>query len=153
MLVGWNETEQYLVSHRWELHSRFLNLVELHLEDTLRDWEQAIEQQAQQIYGEYARDEFKEFHSDEYHERLEFRGILMNSVFSASFALFENQLMRICRNAQRHCGNPFSVKASVLLPLQTCQDIPSDAHGLGERWTAALEPRWTQGRRPRTVAV
>ena len=84
--------------------------MELHLEDTLRDGEQPIEQQAQQIDDEDARDEFKEFHSDEYHERLEFRGILMNSVFSAPFALFENQLMRICRIAQRHCGNPFSVK-------------------------------------------
>ncbi len=110
MLIGWDEGERFLISHRWELHSRFLDLVEPHLEDTLRDWEQTIEQQAQQIDDEDARDEFYEFHSDEYHERLEFRGILMNSFFSASFALFENQLMRICRSAQRKCGSPFSVR-------------------------------------------
>ena len=110
MLIGWDEAEWFLMSHRWELHSRFLDLVEPHLENTLRDWEQAIEQQAQQIDDEEARDEFYEFHSDEYHERLEFRGILMNSFFSASFALFENQLIRICRSAQRNGGSPFSVK-------------------------------------------
>ena len=34
----------------------------------------------------------------------------MNSFFSASFALFESQLMRICRSAQRNCGSPFSEK-------------------------------------------
>ena len=34
----------------------------------------------------------------------------MNSFFLASFALFENQLMRICRRAQRNCGNSSSVK-------------------------------------------
>ena len=49
-------------------------------------------------------------HSDEYHERMEFRAILMNSFFSASFALFENQLLRICRSAQRNSGSPFSVR-------------------------------------------
>ena len=37
MLVGWNEAERFLMSHRWELHSRFLDLVDWHLEDTLRD--------------------------------------------------------------------------------------------------------------------
>ena len=42
MLIGWDEGERFLISHRWELHSRFLDLVELHLENTLRDWEQAI---------------------------------------------------------------------------------------------------------------
>ena len=68
MLIGWDEGERFLISHRWELHSRFLDLVEPHLEDTLRDWEQTIEQQGQQIDDEDARDEFYEFHSDEYHE-------------------------------------------------------------------------------------
>ena len=34
----------------------------------------------------------------------------MNSFFSASFALFENQLLRICQSAQRNCGSPFSVR-------------------------------------------
>ena len=110
MLIGWNEIERSLISHRWELQGRFLDLVEPHLDNTLRDWEQAIERQAQQIDDEDVRDEFYEFHSDEYHERLGFRGILMNSFFSASFALFENQLMRICRSAQRNYGSPFSVK-------------------------------------------
>ena len=110
MLLGWNEAERILISHKWQLHSRFLDLVEPHLKETLRYWEQAIEQQAQQIDDEDERNEFYEFHSEEYHERLEFRVILMNSFFSACFALFENQLLRICQSAQRNCGSPFSVR-------------------------------------------
>lgn len=108
--IGWNEAERILISHKWQLHGRFLDLVEPHLETTLQDWEQAIEQQAQQIDDEDERAEFYEFHSDEYHERMEFKVILMNSFFSASFALFENQLLRICRSAQRSSGSPFSVR-------------------------------------------
>ena len=110
MLVGLSEAEWFLRSYRWELHSRFLDLVEPHLESTLRDWEHVIEQQAQEIDDEDARDEFYEFHSDEYHERLEFKSIMMNSFFSASFALFENQLIGICQSVQRDSGSPFSVK-------------------------------------------
>ena len=110
MLIGWTEGERILISHKWEIHSRFLDLVEPHLEKTLRDWEQAVEQHAQQIDEEEARAEFYEFHSDEYHERMEFGVILMNSFFSASFALFENQLLWMCRSAQRHSGSPFSVR-------------------------------------------
>ena len=61
MLVGWNEAERILVSRRWEIHGRFLDLVEPHLVTTLRDWEQAIEQQAQQMDDEDQRAEFYEF--------------------------------------------------------------------------------------------
>ena len=110
MLVGLSEAEWFLMSHRWELHSRFLDLVEPHLENTLRDWKEAIEKQAQELDDEDARDMFYDFHSDEYHERLEFKGILMNSFFSASFALFENQLTEICQSAQQNSGSPFSPK-------------------------------------------
>lgn len=110
MLIGWNEAERFLISHKWELHSRFLDLLDPHLEKTLQDWQQAVEQQARQIDDEDERNEFYEFHSDEYHEHMEFRVILMNSFFSASFALFENQLMRICQSAKLKSGSPFSVK-------------------------------------------
>ena len=41
---------------------------------------------------------------------MEFGVILMNSFFSASFALFANQLLRMCRSAQRHSGSRFSVR-------------------------------------------
>ena len=108
--LNWIEAEKDSLSHEWELLSRYLDLLDRYLTDTLRDWEQDIEQQAQQIDNEGQRIEFYDFHSDEYHEHLSFRGTLMNSFFLASFALFENQLMRICWRAQRDCGNSISAK-------------------------------------------
>ena len=84
MLVGWSEAEWFLRSHKWELHGRFLDLVEPHLENTLRDWEQAVEEQAQEIDDEDARDRFYDFHSDEYHERLEFKSIQRGRVRSSA---------------------------------------------------------------------
>ena len=108
--LDWDEAEETVISYEWELQSRYLNLLEPYLAKTLQDWDQAIEQQAQQIDDEGERSEFYDFHSDEYHDHLGLRVILMNSFFQASFALFENQLMRICRRAQRNCGSPFSVR-------------------------------------------
>ena len=108
--LDWIEAEEDLLSYQWELHSRYLDSLEPYLANTLRDWEQAIEQQAQQIDNEDQRSEFYDFHSDEYLEHLGFRSILMNSFFLASFALLENQLMRICKSVQRHSGSPFSVR-------------------------------------------
>ena len=108
--VNWIEAEEDLLSYEWELLSKYVDLLERYLANTFQDWEQDIVQQAQQIDDEFQRSEFYEFRSDEHHEHLSFRDIFINSFFLASFALFENQLMRICRRAQRNCGNSSSVK-------------------------------------------
>lgn len=106
MKVGWNEL---LISGQLDVYSRLLDLLDPHLEEAIDYWQQDVERQAQLIDDEDTRREFLEFHSDEYHEQMEFRVILMNSFFVASFASFENQLMRICMHAKRNSGSPFSV--------------------------------------------
>lgn len=108
--LDWDKAEEVSISYEWEVLNSYLEFLESHLVETLRDWEQTIDQEAQKIDDEYERDDFYDFHSDEYYQRLSFRGILMNSFFLASFALFENQLMRICERAQRNSGSPFSVR-------------------------------------------
>lgn len=108
--VNWTEAEKDSLSYEWEILSKYLDLLERYLANTFQDWERAIEQEARQIDDKFQRSEYYEFRSDEYHEHLSFRDILMNSFFLASFALFENQLMRICWRAQRNCGNSSSVK-------------------------------------------
>ncbi len=99
-----------LIRYNFDLYAGFMALLEPHVEGTLQDWTQAVERQAQQIKDEDERSIFYEFHSEEYAERQQFRYILMNSFFSASFALFEHHLLRICENARRRSKNPFSVK-------------------------------------------
>ena len=107
--TDWNEQKEILISYEWNLLSRYLDLLEPYLAKTMRDWEQALDQKAEKIDDEGERTDFYEFHSDEYDEHLRFRGTLMNSFFLASFALFENQLMRICQSAQHNSRSPFSV--------------------------------------------
>lgn len=109
IFVGWHEVERGLIAHKCEIHGRFLELVEPHLKNAMRDWENTIDQQAAEIEDDDLREQFYEFCSDEYYDHLEFQTILLNSFFAASFALFEDQLLRICRKAQVHCGNPLSV--------------------------------------------
>ena len=102
--------ERMLISGKWELHRRFLDLAEPHLETTWQDFLREIEQQAQQIDDKRGREEFYEFYvPEEYFDHQELLVILTHSFFVASFALFENQLLQICKNAQRKCGNPISV--------------------------------------------
>ena len=40
----------------------------------------------------------------------EFKTILFNSLFAASFALFEHKLYAVCRQVQQATGNPFSAE-------------------------------------------
>ena len=105
--VSWDDL---FIRDQWAVYSRLLDLWESHLEQDLQSSEQWVEQQAKQIEDEYTRSQFYEFHSEEYHEQMEFRVILMNSLFVSSFASFENQLMRICRVAKRNSGSPSSVE-------------------------------------------
>ena len=102
--------ERMMISGTWELYRRFLDLVESHLETKWQDLLREIEQQAQQIDAKRRRDEFYEFHVVEEHlDHQELRAILTHSFFVASFALFENRLLKICKSAQQKSGNPISV--------------------------------------------
>ena len=128
MLVGLSEVEWFLMSHRWELHSRFLDLVEPHLENTLRDWEQAIEQQAEELDDDDTRDMFYDFHSDEYHERLEFKGILMNSFFFGFICFIRESVDMDLPERPGQFGQPLlSQGPPFLFPCRPCHNIPPEA--------------------------
>lgn len=105
--VSWNDL--LFINDPWVLHGRLLDLLEPHLEKVRQDWLVEVDLQAERIEDEYTRELFYEFHSEEYHEQMEFKVILMNSLFATSFASFENQLIRICRVAKRNSSNPSSV--------------------------------------------
>ena len=102
--------EDLVIIDQWAMYSRLLDLLDPHLEQVLQDWQQEVEQQAEGIEDEDTRNEFYEFHSEEYHEQMEFRVILMNALFVSSFASFEHQLMWICHFAERNSGSPSSVE-------------------------------------------
>ena len=101
--------EQMLISHDWDRYRKFLDLLEPHLDEELHDWEQEIEQQALGIEDLDQRDEFYHLYLDDYHILKQHKVILMNSFFSASYALFEYHLTRLCNQAKRHHRSPFSV--------------------------------------------
>ena len=105
---GMDAFENMLITHQWKRHRQFLSLLEPQLDDVVRDWELAIQEQAEQIDDD-KRDEFYEFLSDEYHDMEHHRSILTNSFFTASFALFEYHLTWLCSHVQQRHNNPFSV--------------------------------------------
>ena len=101
--------DRLIMEHRWELYSRFLSLMEPHIEETIKIWEEEFGQKLEVIEDSRIRDDFLSIHVDEIHELFELRAILMNSFFSASYALFEHQLVEICETAKEYAGSPFSV--------------------------------------------
>ncbi len=98
-----------VVTHAWDRYLRYLDILERHVEQDFRDWQQAINQEAQQIEDEDQRQDFYDFHMDEYNDQEQFKVILMNSFFVACFALFEEQLMQVCRRLQKARKSPCSV--------------------------------------------
>ena len=70
-------TRQQRILRDWSLYRRFLDLQARRMSKSDREWEQAIDEEAQQIANEDARSEFYEYHSEEYEDRLQLRGILM----------------------------------------------------------------------------
>lgn len=102
--------ERMKVSYEWDRHRRFIELLQPRLDEAFRDWQQALDKEAQQIEDELERDNFYHFYLDEYQDFEQHGVILVNSFFTASWALFEHQLTELCELVKRRSGTPFSVR-------------------------------------------
>ena len=92
--------EIWLIRQEWEIYRRFLMSLDDHisgdihdLENILLNWEQTIEQE----HDEVQQETFREFHEDEYYDFQQLKAILLNSFFTASYALFEHHLRQLFR--------------------------------------------------------
>ena len=100
---------QVLIYDEWQRHRDFLGVMETQLDEFVHDWQEDLNQKAEQL-DERERDEFLHIYLDEQYDMQQHRTILMNSFFTASFALFEHQLTWRCDYVQRRQESPFSVK-------------------------------------------
>ena len=101
---------QLVFSYEWRRLRAFLELTETQLDEFVHNWQEALDQEAEKIEDEYAKDDFYHFYLDEHHDLLQHKTFLMNSFFAASFTLFEHQLTWLCDHVQRRNESPFSVK-------------------------------------------
>ena len=98
-------SERWLIPSEWKIYRRFLNSLEDHVSGELLDLEQIIERED----DEEQRNLLIELNEDYYTDFLQFKAILLNSFFTASYALFEHHLTRLCQSAKRQRKTPFSV--------------------------------------------
>ena len=98
-------TESWLIRYEWKIYRRFLDSLEDHVSGELLDLEQIIERED----DEERRDLLIELNEDHYTDFLQFKVILLNSFFTASYALFEHHLTRLCQSAKRRRKTPFTV--------------------------------------------
>ena len=107
--TGMDAMEHMLITHEWNRHRQLLSLLEPQWAEVVTDWKHTIDQQAQQIEDDDQRDEFYHFYLDDYRDMQQHKIILMNSFFTASFALFEYHLTWLCSHVQQRHGIPFSM--------------------------------------------
>lgn len=98
-------SERWLIPSEWKIYRRFLNSLEDHVSGELLDLEQIIERED----DEDQRNLLIELNEDYYTDFLQFKAILLNSFFTASYALFEHHLTRLCQSAEQRRKTPFSV--------------------------------------------
>lgn len=109
-VVGFYESYDHVIRYSWKNQRQFLGIVEPYLDDLASNWEQEMNRQAQHIEDAEYRRIFYESHEDIYDEFQQYQVILLNSFFTASFALFERQLMMLCSFAKQSSGTPCSVR-------------------------------------------
>lgn len=98
-------TESWLIQYEWRIYRRFLNSLEGHVSGILRDIDQMLDREDDEARREFLRERNEDYYTDFY----QFKTILLNSFFTASYALFEHHLTRLCQSAERRRKTPFSV--------------------------------------------
>ena len=103
----WAIGEFWLIDE-FGVHRNLLDLLDPQLDRLLLERQNVLKEAAESTEG----DEQHELYSlldDEEDIGEQFKNILFNSFFAASFALFEHKLRTICQRAQTAMGSPFSV--------------------------------------------
>ena len=102
--------EEFVVDYQMNLIQRYLDHLEPLFEEEFLQWDNAVEERAQNISDETNRQEFYDYMSEDYIDRVAFRYILLNSFFAASFATFEHRLYQLCYRAMKYLQPSSSVK-------------------------------------------
>ena len=101
---------QLAITYKMRTHRNLLDIVERQLEEDFRAWQREIESTEIEFTG---YDHYQWYQDEIIYQTLEhdeYMTVFLGSFFVSSFAMFENELMRICDYAQGVSGSPFSVK-------------------------------------------
>ena len=99
----------HIISYNMDLYRRCLEHCEALLQKELEEWEKDWLEATDQVEDEHVQAELSLFIGSEQEERQQFKSILINSFFAASFGMFEHELVGFCHRAQGKTHNPFSV--------------------------------------------
>ena len=100
---------EFWIIDEFSVHRDLLGLLDPQLDSLLRERKEALKEAAESTEEEAVQEELHILLYDEEDRGEQFKNILFNSFFAASFALFEHKLRTICQRAQTAMGSPFSV--------------------------------------------
>ena len=105
----WAFGEFWLIDE-FGVHRDLLDLLDPQLDTLLQERKEVLKEAAKSTEAEAVQDELYSLLYDEENRGEQFKNILFNSFFAASFALFEHKLRKICQRAQTAMGSPFSIE-------------------------------------------
>ena len=129
---------EIVITYDWDVYLGHLDRLVEHVDRDFEEWLEDKEYEAQRIHDEDMRDEFYMSNADEYHGHEQSRVVLINSFFLACVALFEHQMVQVCRRAQRQTNCPFSVKD---LGYSVTNNVKKYCEGLGIEFPWR-DPEW-----------
>lgn len=86
-------SEIWRIRYEWKIYRRFLDSLEGHVSSVMLDLNQMLEREDDEEQREFLR----ELNEDDYYDFQQFKAILLNSFFTASYALFELHLRQLFR--------------------------------------------------------
>ena len=84
-------SEIWRIRYEWKIYRRFLDSLEGHVSGVMLDLNQMLEREDDEEQREFLR----ELNEDDYYDFQQFKAILLNSFFTASYALFERHLRQL----------------------------------------------------------
>ena len=147
-----HELIESIFSYKVDMYRKLLELVDQQIEKDISALAQEFEEAASQLKAHYRRDDYHEHLLDEYldasFEREEYMRIFLDALFASSFALFENELVRVCERARKAGKTPFSVKD--FRGNNYLQNVKRYLSRLGVDF-AAESPEWKQATNYRSI--
>ena len=109
MKIGLMALEEMAIEFEWQKYNGFLEVMEPYLSELTTNWNQEIEDKAQELEDEEERSDFFAFFADDYENFRQFNVILANSFFSTAYFFFEHSLMMMCQRTKTIHDCPFAV--------------------------------------------
>ena len=101
---------EFIGSYKLDMHWKLLDFVDQQIEKDYLAFKEEVDEGASQIEADRRDDYYEHFLYGGGFDPDEYMRIFLDGFFASSFALFESELVRVCKNARETVKTPCSVE-------------------------------------------